>query len=151
MALEDLTKLKDKNDIFFVPYLYVWNKIKNRWDNPIEHIDCINYSDKPQVIYDNKLKKPLAYIWIKEDNNIKAYNFFCTKYCMSHRKRPDGLIGFQSVSGLDTRLSDHKLDNKEVEKLSERIQKDKIDISVYKQAHWNEPQSKFIIRSINGK
>lgn len=151
MALSDLTKLKEKNDIFFVPYLYIWNKIKNRWDNPIEYIASVDYTGVPQMIYDKKLKKPLAYMWIKEDNEIKAYNFFCTKFCMSHRKRPDGLIGFQSISGEDTRLSNHKIDNKEIDKLSKRIQRELINISDYKQAHWNESESKFILRSTNGK
>ena len=116
-----------------------------KWSMPFAYAPDEVQSTKIYEIRDSLINFVIAEVEIMTLKDVREkFHILYNKFVMAMRPRPDGTIGIESFSGLDTRLSESKLDDPaaNVHKIRfgfvpERTTKD--------EAHWNTKDSKFIM------
>jgi hypothetical protein len=147
--LYNLPEKERSNIDFRVVNILSWHKKYKKWLKG-EQLSTLedflpNLEDKPIIVIDDK-GNTMLYIWIIEDKLSKNYICVTTKQCLSVRQRPDGLLGIQSINGLDTRLSNHRSDKIESEMYTQKFGEN-AKVTSKEEAHWATSKSEFVIRS----
>jgi hypothetical protein len=146
--IENLTQEEKDNIYLDILYGAVWNNERRKWEKQIK-VNPSFLEGEPIVVMDTELNKPIIYLWTEETEMLIIYMWYATKDCLSVRKRPDGYLGFQSISGLDTRLSEHRLDQKIYEEFKNKGRD--LEKTAIEKTDWNNTKNSLFIQEKSKK